>query len=217
MTSSINAFSFSKSMNLTIINNASKLSSFEQKNLAILILARHKLAFFVKQNKEDEFINNLYCWLESNVIDFRDIDIAFTTYNNTKDGTPLKKELFKIVKPLEELAVYLSKMAEINNNMNKEFANDLFYTKIFILYLLYLWFDVFEKKTYYFREIHNFKIKEELQKIKCVGYSNIASLEDKDNINYIIGNSKEIATFLSNYVFKIILNPKSSYKKRHKK
>lgn len=217
MTSSINAFSFSKSMNLTIINNASKLSSFEKKNFAILILARYKLAFFVKQNKEDEFINNLYCWLESNVMDFRDIDIAFTTYNNTKDRTPLKKELFKIVKPLEELAVYLSKIAEINNNMNKEFASDLFYTKIFILYLLYLWFNVFEKETYYFKEIHNFKIKEELQKIKCVGYANIASLEDKDNINYIIGNSKEIATFLSNYVFKIFFKPKSDYKKRDKK
>ena len=204
-------------MNLTIINNASKLSSFEQKNLAILILAKHKLAFFVKQNKEDEFINNLYLWLESNVMDFRDIDIAFTTYNNTKDGTPLKKELFKIVKPLEELAVYLSKMAEINNNMNKEFANDLFYTKVFILYLLYLWFDVFEKETYYFKEIHNFNIKEELQKIKCVGYLNIASLEDKDNINYIISNSKEIANFLSSYAFKIIFNRKNGYKKRNKK
>lgn len=214
MASLINKFSFSKSIDLNIINNASKLSSFEQKNLAILILARYKLAFFIKQNEEDEFINNLYSWLESNVMDFRDIDIVFTTYYNTKDKTPLKKELFKIVKPLEELAVYLSKIAEINNNMKKEFTSDLFYTKVFILYLLYMWFDVFEKETYYFREIHNFKIKDELQKFKCVGHANIDSLEDKDNINHIIGNSREIAIFLSNYAFKIVYKAKSNYKKR---
>ena len=38
MTSSINTFNFPKDMNLTIIKNSSKLSSYEQKNLAILIL-----------------------------------------------------------------------------------------------------------------------------------------------------------------------------------
>ena len=120
MTSSINTFNFPKNMNLTIIKNSSKLSSYEQKNLAILILVRYKLAFFVKQNPNDEFINKLYTWLENNVMNFRDIEIAFTTYNNTKDGTPLKNELFKIVKPLEELAVYLSKLAEMNNNIKNK-------------------------------------------------------------------------------------------------
>ena len=79
MTSSINTFNFPKNMNLTIIKNSSKLSSYEQKNLAILILVRYKLAFFVKQNPNDEFINKLYTWLENNVMNFRDIEIAFTT------------------------------------------------------------------------------------------------------------------------------------------
>ena len=78
MTSSINTFNFPKNMNLTIIKNSSKLSSYEQKNLAILILVRYKLAFFVKQNPNDEFINKLYTWLENNVMNFRHIEIAFT-------------------------------------------------------------------------------------------------------------------------------------------
>lgn len=56
MTSSINTFNFPKNADsLTIISNASKISSFEKKNMAILILARYKLAFFVKQNKDDSF------------------------------------------------------------------------------------------------------------------------------------------------------------------
>lgn len=217
MTSLINTFSFSKNMNLTIINNASKLSSFEQKNLAILILARHKLAFFVKQNKEDEFINNLLGWLEENILDYKEIEVLYTTYYNTKDGTPLKKELFKLVKPLEELATYLSKIAEINKESENELTDQLFYIKLYTLYLLYLWFEVDCKETYYFKDIYKFNFTEELRKINCLGLKNIGTLEDKINIRMIIGKSKHISTFLTNYYYKIAVKPRGVNKSKNKK
>lgn len=217
MTSSINSFGFPKSMNLTIINNSLKLSSFEQKNLAILILVRYKLSFFVKQNKEDEFVNSLLGWLEENILDYKEIEVLYTTYYNTKDGTPLKKELFKLVKPLEELATYLSKIAEINKESENELTDQLFYIKLYTLYLLYLWFEVDCKETYYFKDIYKFNFTEELRKINCLGLKNIDTLEDKINIRMVIDKSKHISTFLTNYSYKIAVKPRGVYKNRDKR
>lgn len=215
MTSSLNTFGFPKNMNLTIINNSSKLSSFEQKNLAILILVRYKLSFFVKQNPNDEFINRLYSWLTNNVMDFRDIDIAFTTYYNTKEGTQLKKELFKIVKPLEELALYLSKLAEMNNELKNKNINvdNTNLIKAFVLNLLYSWFYFFKKQTYYFKEILEFNIEEELtnfrKQFKIFGYKskeisneNIKEIED---MKIMYDSSYDVSFFLHSYVYKIVV------------
>ena len=225
MTSSINTFNFPKNMNLTIIKNSSKLSSYEQKNLAILILVRYKLAFFVKQNPNDEFINKLYTWLENNVMNFRDIEIAFTTYNNTKDGTPLKNELFKIVKPLEELAVYLSKLAEMNNNIkNKDVDIDnTNLIKAFILNLLDYWFHVLlpvnlKKQTFYFKEILEFGIDSELinfkKQFKVFGYKDKESSKQREDLNIMYDSSFEIALFLFSYGYKIASVPVRGARKK---
>ena len=225
MTSSINTFNFPKNMNLTIIKNSSKLSSYEQKNLAILILVRYKLAFFVKQNPNDEFINKLYTWLENNVMNFRDIEIAFTTYNNTKDGTPLKNELFKIVKPLEELAVYLSKLAEMNNNIkNKDVDIDnTNLIKAFILNLLDYWFHVLlpvnlKKQTLYFKEILDFGIDKELinfkKEFKGFGYKDKESSKQREDLNIMYDSSYEIALFLFTYGYKIASVPVRGARKK---
>ena len=226
MTSSINTFNFPKNMNLTIIKNSSKLSSYEQKNLAILILVRYKLAFFVKQNPNDEFINKLYTWLENNVMNFRDIEIAFTTYNNTKDGTPLKNELFKIVKPLEELAVYLSKLAEMNNNNIKNKDVDIDNTnliKAFILNLLDYWFHVLlpvnlKKQTLYFKEILDFGIDKELinfkKEFKGFGYKDKESSKQREDLNIMYDSSFEIALFLFSYGYKIASAPVRGARKK---
>ena len=225
MTSSINTFNFPKNMNLTIIKNSSKLSSYEQKNLAILILVRYKLAFFVKQNQNDEFINKLYTWLENNVMNFRDIEIAFTTYNNTKDGTPLKNELFKIVKPLEELAVYLSKLAAMNNdiklkNIDVDNTNLI---KAFILNLLYYWFHVLlpvnlKKQTFYFKEILEFGIDSELinfkKQFKMFGYKDKESSKQREDLNIMYDSSYEIALFLFSYGYKIVSAPVRGVRKK---
>ena len=216
MTSSINTFGFPKNLNLTIINNSSKLSSYEQKNLSILIFARYKLAFFVKQNPNDEFINKLYEWLVNNVMDFRDIDIAFTAYNNTKDGTPLKDDLFRIVKPLEELALYLSKVAELNNKiMNEKINNDdVLLIKAFTLNLLSYWFNrllnkEFKRQTIYFNEIINFDFESEIHKINKEFIFSINKEEPnkKEQINLMYDSSFEVADFLSTFVFKIASIP----------
>jgi hypothetical protein len=225
MTSSINTFNFPKNMNLTIIKNSSKLSSYEQKNLAILILVRYKLAFFVKQNQNDEFINKLYTWLENNVMNFRDIEIAFTTYNNTKDGTPLKNELFKIVKPLEELAVYLSKLAEMNNNIkNKDVDIDnTNLIKVFILNLLDYWFYTLlpinlKKQTLYFKEILEFGIDSELinfkKQFKMFGYKDKESSKQREDLNIMYDSSYEIALFLFSYGYKIVSAPVRGVRKK---
>ena len=225
MTSSINTFNFPKNMNLTIIKNSSKLSSYEQKNLAILILVRYKLAFFVKQNPNDEFINKLYTWLENNVMNFRDIEIAFTTYNNTKDGTPLKNELFKIVKPLEELAVYLSKLAEMNNNIkNKDVDIDnTNLIKVFILNLLDYWFYTLlpinlKKQTLYFKEILDFGIDKELinfkKEFKGFGYKDKESSKQREDLNIMYDSSFEIALFLFSYGYKIASAPVRGARKK---
>ena len=225
MTSSINTFNFPKNMNLTIIKNSSKLSSYEQKNLAILILVRYKLAFFVKQNPNDEFINKLYAWLENNVMNFRDIEIAFTTYNNTKDGTPLKNELFKIVKPLEELAVYLSKLAEMNNNIkNKDVDIDnTNLIKVFILNLLDYWFYTLlpinlKKQTLYFKEILEFGIDSELinfkKQFKMFGYKDKESSKQREDLNIMYDSSYEIALFLFSYGYKIVSAPVRGVRKK---
>ena len=229
MTSSINTFNFPKNMNLTIIKNSSKLSSYEQKNLAILILVRYKLAFFVKQNPNDEFINKLYTWLENNVMNFRDIEIAFTTYNNTKDGTPLKNELFKIVKPLEELAVYLSKLAAMNNDIklkNIDIDNTNL-IKAFILNLLDYWFHVLlpvnlKKQTFYFKEILEFGIDSELinfkKQFKVFGYKDKESSKQREDLNIMYDSSYEIALFLFSYGYKIASAPvRGARKKKLKK
>lgn len=228
MTSSINTFNFPKDMNLTIIKNSSKLSSYEQKNLAILILVRYKLAFFVKQNPNDEFINKLYTWLENNVMNFRDIEIAFTTYNNAKDGTPLKNDLFKIVKPLEELAVYLSKLAAMNNdiklkNIDVDNTNLI---KAFVLNLLDYWFHVLlpvnlKKQTLYFKEILEFGIDSELINFKkqfnVFGYKNKESSKQREDLNIMYDSSYEIALFLFSFGYKIASVPLRGVRKKKTK
>ena len=227
MTSTINTFNFPKNMNLTIIKNSIKLSSYEQKNLAILILVRYKLAFFVKQNPNDEFVNKLYTWLENNVMDFRDIDIAFTTYYNTKDGTPLKNELFKIVKPLEELAVYLSKLAEMNNDIkNKDVDIDnTNLIKAFVLNLLDYWFYTLlptnlKKQTFYFKEILDFGINEELinfkKQFKVFGYRERELSKQREELNIMYDSSYDIALFLFGYSYKIASAPVKGARKSNR-
>ena len=210
MTSSIDTNNYHKNMNLTIINNSSKLSSFEQKNLAILILARYKLEFYVMKNNSDIFINKLYDWLLNNVMNFRDIEIVYTTYYNTKENTKLKKDLFRIVKPLEELAFYLSKLAERNNTLKDENINndELILIKAYTLNLISYWFNSLKKSTYYFKDIYNFKFEEELEKI------NKNKSNDRKQLNIVYDYSIDVSEFLSKYSYKIEISAIKGSKKR---
>lgn len=220
MTSSINCSVYNR-MDMTIINNAFKLSSNEQKNLAILILARHKLSFFIKQVKDDEFINTLYSWLEKNVMDYREIDLAFTAYFNAKEGTELKKELFKIIKPLQEMGVYLSDIAKVDTSLtnNKECQIELPKNiKVYVLSALSFWFSDLGKNTVYFNEIFNFKIQEELDKLNAefqgFGFKNRES--ERKQLNLIFDYAQEVAETVSKATFKIIV-PVIKGKRKSKK
>lgn len=206
MNSLIKTFSFPKNMNLSVLSNMYKLSSNEQKNLAILILARYKLSFFVKQNQNDVFVNNLYAWLEKNAMDFRDIEIAFNAYYNSKPGTIIHNEMFRIVKPLEEIAVYLSQIAKLNNSAKEQNIpeNDTTLLKTFTLELLSYWYEELEMKTVYFNEIYSFDYIQELANIRkenaLYGYSNNNN-EMRKNLTYMYDYASLIADHISKYKF----------------
>ena len=191
--------------------------------MAILILARYKLAFFVKQNKEDEFINELYDWLVNNVMDFKEIDIAFTSYNNAPEGSNLQNQLFKIVKPLEELAVYLSKLATMNNDIkNKDIdLDDTMLIKAFVLNLLSYWFNVvlpndIKRQTYYFKEVLDFDFEKQLEnfKNKIDGFGFRNKNKNRDQINIMYDCSIEIAESISKYSYKIASIPVKGLRKK---
>jgi len=202
-------------MNFSVDNfkNFSKISSFEKKNLAILIFVKYKLSMYVNMNKNDEFVNKLYDWLDSNIINYKELEILFTTYYNTKEGTNLKNELFKLVKPIEELAIYLKEIALINNKINigAITPDNILVIKAFVLNLLDYWFNVLKKNTYYYKNIYDFNYIVELEKINKLNKNNSLSSKEvsKDEfieqLHLIYDNSIEIAEFISNYAFKIIV------------
>lgn len=206
-------------MNLSVVDfnksikDMSNISSFEKKNLAILILVKHKLTIYTSIRKDDEFINELYSWLDSNIISYRELEILFTTYYNTKDGTNLKNKLFKMVKPIEEIAIYLKETAIINNKVGLgEITQDnILIVKAFALNLLDYWFNILEKQTYYYKNIYEFDYQDELEKLNktnkdnSYGFINKSKNEFREQLNLIYDNSIEIAEFISNYAFKIIV------------
>lgn len=195
------------------IKNMSSISSSEKKNLAILIIVKHKLSMYVKINKNDEFINEIYTWLDSNIINYTELEILFTTYYNTKDGTNLKNELFKLVKPIEEIASYLKEIALMNNKIGiGEITQDnILIVKAFALNLLDYWFNILQKNTYYYKDIYEFNYKEEiirlneLNKNNSYGFKNKNKDEFREKLHLIYDNSIEIAEVISNYAFKIII------------
>ena len=197
----------------TSIKNMSSISSFEKKNLAILILVKHKLTIYTSIIKDDEFINKLYSWLDSNIFSYIELEFLFNTYYNTKYGTNLNNMLFKMVKPIEEIAIYLKETAIINNKVELgEITQDnILIVKAFALNLLDYWFNSLKKQTYYYKNIYEFNYQDELEKLNkankdnSYGFINKSKNEFREQLNLIYDNSIEIAEFISNYAFKIIV------------
>lgn len=203
------------SFDFTVLNNIPMLLSFEQKNFAILMLARHKISTYVRISKTDDpFILELNTLLQNNVADFREIDILFTAFDNSKAGTNMHFQLFKLVKPLEEIAVYLSEIATIDSAINwKENEDNLV---PFVLYSLDYWFRVLGKHTNHFTKIYEFKYQDKLSEIqskylkKNIGYPSEEELAkfkiDKDKLHNIFDKSEEICESLSSYTYRPLIN-----------
>ena len=106
-----------KIIDLIKIKNISSLSMAEQKNLAILIVAKNELSRLSKKDC-DSFTTKILDYLNQNVISFSELDSLFTEYFEEKN--PMKKNvIFKKIKPIEPLAVYLSEIAVIFNKVSK--------------------------------------------------------------------------------------------------
>ncbi len=73
-----------KIIDLIKIKNISSLSMAEQKNLAILIVAKNELSR-LKEEDHDDFSRMILNYLNENVVSFDELDSLFTQYFEEKN------------------------------------------------------------------------------------------------------------------------------------
>lgn len=207
----IPTFQFPKKEKMNLLKDIFKLTPFEQKNLTILITARHKLSLFLRKNDGDEFLTMLSDWLEKNVADYKDIEILYVAYLKCKPGSSMHNELFKIVKPLEQIATYLSEVAEydmkIDWDINQEFVPP------YILNLIDYWFNVMNKHTNFYSFIKGLDISSEIMKYNRQ-YKNH---ENKHLLHSFYDESMNICEAVNNYTFKYLTPIRTSRKTKSTK
>lgn len=78
-----------------------------------------------------------------------------------------------------------------------------------------------KKQTYYFKEILEFGINEELinlkKEFKCFGYKDRELSKEREDLNIMYDRSFDIALFLFNYRFKIVSVPVRGARKNIKR
>ena len=153
-------------INLSDLKNIPKLSSYEQKTVTILMLARNELERLEKDDL-DFFAKLILDYLKENVPDFNELEKLFDRYNSEKN-TFVKTSIFKKIKPIESLAVFLSECAVVYNKVDK--TSDIT-IKAFVYNLILHWFVAEEMKSTYLNEF--------------------ASLDFQPQINKFIENTKE--------------------------
>lgn len=194
-----------KILDLTLVDNIKNLSTREQKNIAILIIARNELER-LKEYDLDEFALKLKTYLVNNVPSLKELERLFESYYEEKN--PFKKNsIFKRIKPIEPLAVYLSEVAAI---FNKEDKSTEFTIKAFAYQLIHDWFEAEGKVSTYLEEVNELKLEAEIYNITT------RAKEYRNEINKAFDNAIEVSEFIRDYVFKIIL-PKRCIKGTRKK
>lgn len=197
-----------KILDLSDIKNIPLLSTLEQKNLAILVLARNELSR-LKDFDRDTFSNLLLDYLVANVPDFNELDSLFTKYFEETNPI-LRNIIFKKIKPLEPLAVYLSEMAVV---FNKTYKTSELTIKGFVYNLILDWFEGEKKQSTYLLEANNLKLQPEIDKL-------IKRTKDdkeaREKLNEAFDNAIEISEFLRDFKFKILV-PMKCVKGRVKK
>lgn len=203
---------------MKIMKTAPNLLPFEQKNMAILMTARHKLAIYTRKVKDDIFANTLLAWLEENVMDYKDLEILFLTYSNTRIGTFMSNSLFKILKPLEEIAVYLSEVAEVD--MEVDWVKNEEYVVPFVLNLLTYWFNILNKHTNHFRGALEYDYQYKLDEITAKFIKKDKNLfKDKDaiiadekraHLHNIFDKAVDVCETVSSYTFKTTVRLKTN-------
>lgn len=184
-------------LDLSDIKNIPQLSTIEQKNLAILVMARNELSR-LEECDRDTFSNLLINYLERNVPDFNELDNLFTKYFD--ETNPLIRNLvFKQIKPIEPLAVYLSEMAVVFNKTHKTSELAI---KAFSYQLILSWFQGEKKQSTYLDEVNNLDLQPEIDKlIKRTKDDKFA----REKMHESFDNAIEVAELLSRYRFKILV------------
>ena len=197
-----------KIIDLMKIKNIATLSMAEQKNLAILITAKNELSRLSKKDC-DSFTTKILDYLNQNVISFSELDSLFTEYFEEKN--PMKKNvIFKKIKPIEPLAVYLSEIAVIFNKVSKTHEITI---KGFVYNLILYWFEAERRKSNYLSAISDIQFQPHIDELVKRTREN---KELRNELKDAFDNSIDISNFLLDFKLKPIL-PNASIKGKRKK
>ena len=197
-----------KIIDLMKIKNIATLSMAEQKNLAILITAKNELSRLSKKDC-DSFTTKILDYLNQNVISFSELDSLFTEYFEEKN--PMKKNvIFKKIKPIEPLAVYLSEIAVIFNKVSKTHEITI---KGFAYNLILYWFEAERRKSNYLSAISDIQFQPHIDELVKRTREN---KELRNELKDAFDNSIDISNFLLDFKLKPIL-PNASIKGKRKK
>lgn len=197
-----------KIIDLMKIKNIATLSMAEQKNLAILITAKNELSRLSKKDC-DSFTTKILDYLNQNVISFSELDSLFTEYFEEKN--PMKKNIiFKKIKPIEPLAVYLSEIAVIFNKVSKTHEITI---KGFVYNLILYWFEAERRKSNYLSAISDIQFQPHIDELVKRTREN---KELRNELKDAFDNSIDISNFLLDFKLKPII-PNASIKGKRKK
>jgi hypothetical protein len=197
-----------KIIDLMKIENIATLSMAEQKNLAILITAKNELSRLSKKDC-DSFTTRILDYLNQNVISFSELDSLFTEYFEEKN--PMKKNIiFKKIKPIEPLAVYLSEIAVIFNKVSKTHEITI---KGFVYNLILYWFEAERRKSNYLSAISDIQFQPHIDELVKRTREN---KELRNELKDAFDNSIDISNFLLDFKLKPII-PNASIKGKRKK
>lgn len=197
-----------KIIDLMKIENIATLSMAEQKNLAILIIAKNELSRLSKKDC-DSFTTRILDYLNQNVISFSELDSLFTEYFEEKN--PMKKNIiFKKIKPIEPLAVYLSEIAVIFNKVSKTHEITI---KGFVYNLILYWFEAERRKSNYLSAISDIQFQPHIDELVKRTREN---KELRNELKDAFDNSIDISNFLLDFKLKPII-PNASIKGKRKK
>lgn len=197
-----------KIIDLMKIENIATLSMAEQKNLAILIIAKNELSRLSKKDC-DSFTTRILDYLNQNVISFSELDSLFTEYFEEKN--PMKKNIiFKKIKPIEPLAVYLSEIAVIFNKVSKTHEITI---KGFVYNLILYWFEAERRRSNYLSAISDIQFQPHIDELVKRTREN---KELRNELKDAFDNSIDISNFLLDFKLKPII-PNASIKGKRKK
>jgi len=197
-----------KIIDLMKIKNIATLSMAEQKNLAILIVAKNELSRLSKKDC-DSFSRMILDYFNENVVSFGELDSLFTQYFEEKNPL-IKNSIFKKIKPIEPLAVYLSEIAVIFNKVGK--TNEIS-IKGFVYNLILYWYEAEKRKSNYLSAISNIKFQPHIDELVKRTREN---KELRNELKDAFDNSIDISNFLLDFKLKPIL-PNASIKGKRKK